>query len=89
MWSGEGNRSAHTDIKFEIQFVSPPKILTSISLMDASTANFLRYSLNTENVSVDGFTVKFSTWLDTKFARIWVEWIAIGEYRDPNDWFDL
>ncbi len=86
MWAGTGDRSLIHNVSFTADFVSPPSVQTSITLMDAASDQHLRYILNAENISENDFDIVFKTWLDSRFARVWVSWIAIGKVRDPDMW---
>lgn len=86
MWAGTGEREVRHKITFDTEFIDSPSIQISITLMDADTNQHLRYSINSENITVSAFEIVFKTWSDSRFARLWVNWMAIGERRDPKMW---
>ncbi len=88
MWAGEGERSVSQTVKFWRPFIQPPKVQLSVSLMDARTEVMIRYSLSTQNVTAEQFDAVFSTWGDSKFARIGVDWMAVGMSIRDEYWVD-
>ena len=59
---------------------------TSISLWDADTRAAIRAEVVAENVTEQGCDLVFRTWGDTRFARLRLAWMAIGELVDPEEW---
>jgi len=55
-------------------------------MWDISNTAFARVDLRAEEVTEEGFVIAFTTWGDTKIARIRVSWTAIGELRHVDDW---
>ena len=78
MWCGTGKRWARTVINFESAFDTVPRVQLSIAMIDADSSRNLRFELNAEDVTVDGFTAVAHTWNDTRIGRLQVNWTAIG-----------
>lgn len=86
MWAGKGERSIRHRVQFNIEFMKSPIVQIAITFMDADSNQHLRYMLIADNVSKNNFDIVFKTWSDSRFARVWVNWTAIGEKRDPQMW---
>ncbi len=86
MWTGTGPREKRRAIQFSESYRSPPSVQASISLWDADTNAAIRAEIVAENVTEHGCELVFRTWGDTRFARLRVAWIAIGELHDPEEW---
>ena len=86
MWSGEGERQKSVDVTFSEPFLTPPVIHIGFSLWDMSNDANTRVDLKSENITGDGFTIIFTTWGDTKVARMRANWMAIGEVEDEEIW---
>ncbi|MCP5073307.1 MAG: hypothetical protein GY947_08435 [Rhodobacteraceae bacterium] len=78
MWSGEGDREVRVPVQFVAPFQKPPHITIGLSGIDASRAQNLRFNITAEEVTRDGFVIRFITWDDTKIARASATWSAIG-----------
>lgn len=78
MWAGEGDRYVRVPIAFAAPFQKPPHITVGICGIDASRDQNLRFNITAEDVTREGFTLKFVTWDDTKIARASANWSAIG-----------
>lgn len=86
MWVGTGPREVRHRIRFAERFAAAPAVMVGISLWDVDTATNLRADLRAEAVAVDGFTLVFRTWGDSRLARLRAEWTAIGALRDDDLW---
>lgn len=86
MWTETGPRAAHTRITFTQPFKTIPAVHVSLSMWDMHQTTNARADISAEEVSVDGFTVVFKTWGDTKVARARAAWLAIGEAVHADDW---
>ncbi len=86
MWTGNGARERKVAVKFSEPFLSPPTVHTGFALWDISNAAGTRVDLATESITKLGFTIRFTTWGDTKIARMRVNWMAIGEVEDSDLW---
>ena len=78
MWTGEGDRSVRVPVAFAAPFQKPPHITIGISGIDASRAQNLRFNIQAEEITREGFILSFVTWDDTKIARASASWSAIG-----------
>lgn len=86
MWSGVGPRECRKSVRFGESFRHPPAVQASVSLWDVDTKVMMRADLSTDRITRDGFDLVFSTWGDSRFARIRVSWMAIGEASHDDDW---
>lgn len=89
MWFGSGDREVVEYVRFDKPFTRSPYVALTITQMDTDTSRYLRYELFAKNIRPDGFDVSFKTWSDSRFARISVHWIAMGERTDPDLWHDI
>ena len=67
------------DVDFEIPFEKIPQVFLSVTQIDADKESNLRYNVEAISISRDGFTIKVSTWADSKIFSISGFWIALGE----------
>ena len=74
-----GERSMTLDVDFEIPFEKIPQVFLSVTQIDADKESNLRYNVEAISISRDGFTIKVSTWADSKIFSISGFWIALGE----------
>lgn len=86
MWTGEGNRERRKKVTFSEAFKSPPAVTCSVSLWDVDYSTNIRSDLYALNITEKDFEIVFSTWDNTRIARIRVSWMAIGEMRDEDEW---
>jgi hypothetical protein len=78
LYSGIGERSYTTAVKFDSPFRVPPKVSLAISGQDVDESKNNRLHLVAENITVDGFDLVYKTWSDTVLYRVWATWTAIG-----------
>lgn len=76
---GEGDRQTNLEVKFKKPFSSKPKIVLSVTRIDASNDENLRYELAPSFVSNDGFLIKAKTWDKSKVYTIKGTWMAIAQ----------
>lgn len=86
MWTGNGPRQLRRHMMFDEPFTASPVVSVAISMWDMSNAANGRADIKAEDVTAGGFSIVFSTWGDTKVARIRVAWTAIGPARDDEMW---
>ena len=86
MWTGEGQRERRKQIAFSEPFRSPPTVQTSISLWDVASSTAVRADISAQAITTEGFEIVFSTWGDTRVARVRISWTAIGELHFSDDW---
>jgi hypothetical protein len=86
MWTGDGSRQRHRDVRFSEPFLLPPSVHVSMSLWDMDSATNARADVAAEKITEKGFRVIFRTWGDTRVARVRVRWMAIGEVTYEDDW---
>ena len=86
MWTGKGSRSRHKAVKFAEPFRNEPVVHVALSLWDVDSDTNVRAELRAEDITECGFNLVFSTWGDTRVARVRISWLAIGEMPHPDDW---
>ena len=86
MWTGRGQRERRREIKFSEPFRTVPTVQLSISMWDVDNDTPSRADVSAEDVTLDGFTLVFKTWGDTRVARVRASWMAMGEVRQEDDW---
>ncbi|MEE2862078.1 MAG: H-type lectin domain-containing protein [Paracoccus sp. (in: a-proteobacteria)] len=85
MWTGDGVRMTRQHVTFEERFLTSPVVHLGIGMWDLDSDRNQRGDLRVENVTPSGFDLVFSTWGDTRVARLRVQWIAIGALPDEQD----
>lgn len=71
-----GDRSMTIDVSFDTPFEVKPDIIIGVTMLDANTKTNIRYNVSHMSVSRDGFTIKVSTWAESKIFGIGGFWIA-------------
>jgi hypothetical protein len=71
-----GERSTTLEVTFEKPFDKKPKVVLAADFLDTDTKTNLRYKIEAISISRDGFTIKVSTWADTKIFGIGGNWLA-------------
>ncbi|MDR3627857.1 MAG: H-type lectin domain-containing protein [Ignavibacteriaceae bacterium] len=71
-----GDRSITIEVTFDKPFDKKPTVVLSVTHLDADTKTTVRYDVVASSVSRDGFTIKISTWSETKIFGIGGSWIA-------------
>lgn len=74
-----GERAMTIEVDFKNPFEVKPKVMLSVSQLDADKAFNSRYNVEVISVSRDGFTVKIRTWSDSKIYSISGYWLAYTE----------
>ncbi|HKI79457.1 MAG TPA: H-type lectin domain-containing protein [Ignavibacteriaceae bacterium] len=75
---GTGERTYLVEVNFPAPFDKKPKIVLSVSNIDADGQFNTRYKVEAFSVGRDNFTIKISTWGDSKIFGIGGGWIAFG-----------
>ena len=65
-------------VRFDRAFNAVPVVHIGIAGFDISDKDCARLSASVANISVGGFEIVLSTWLNTQLWRVDVSWIAIG-----------
>jgi len=86
MWTGTGPREAWHQVRFADKYRTPPVVHVSLSMWDMDISTNHRVDLAARNVRRDGFELVFTTWEDSKIARVRADWMAIGELLHEDDW---
>lgn len=74
-----GARSMTIEVTFPNPYEVKPKVMLSVTQIDGDKAFNQRYNVEVLSVSRDGFTVKISTWADSKIYSISGYWLAYTE----------
>ncbi len=74
-----GERTVTLEISFSNHFKIKPNIFLSLTQLDASNEANLRYKAEAISVTRDGFTLKISTWADTKIFSLSGYWLAYSD----------
>jgi hypothetical protein len=74
-----GERSTTLEVNFTKPYDVKPKVIVSVSQLDADKGFNSRYNVEVLSVSRDGFTVKVKTWADSKIYSIGGYWLAYTE----------
>ena len=86
MWTGSGPREVRQMQVFNEPFLGPPSVMVGVSMWDIDHNTNSRVSISAENITATGFEIVFSTWSDSRIARIRADWMAIGQARDDEAW---
>lgn len=86
MWTGSGARERRSQVTFDEAFRSRPVVHVSLSLWDMDQDANVRADISADKVTETGFELVFRTWGDTKIARVRMNWMAIGEAANEDDW---
>ncbi len=86
MWSGEGDRVRRVRVNFTEPFLTPPMVQVGFTLWDISNTANTRVDLRSDAVTETHFDIVFTTWGDTKIARMHANWFAIGDVNDDEVW---
>jgi H-type lectin domain len=71
-----GPRTFLLEVNFLNPFESRPEVLVTVNVLDADKATNVRYNVEATAISRDGFTVKITTWDDSRIYGIGGNWIA-------------
>lgn len=74
-----GERSTTIEIDYPKPYDVKPKVIVSVTQLDADKGFNSRYNVEVLSVSRDGFTVKIKTWADSKIFSISGYWLAFAE----------
>ncbi|KAG6377579.1 hypothetical protein JVT61DRAFT_15397 [Boletus reticuloceps] len=84
--TGEHMRESHNPstvrINFERPFVTPPKVVVFLNLIDLDNNYSWRLSVSASNIDRSGFTLHIETWGDTILYYARACWIAYPEDRE-------
>lgn len=75
----QGERSYLIEITFPKPFDTKPVVVLTVTMVDADKGTNTRYSVEPVSISRDGFTVKVTTWSDSKLFGVAGSWIAYSE----------
>jgi hypothetical protein len=77
--SNNGERALTIELAFKKPYDVKPKVMISVTQIDADKGFNSRYNVEVLSVSRDGFTVKIRTWADSKIFSISGYWLAYTE----------
>lgn len=86
MWTGEGPRQIRMPVAFSDAFGGDPVVQVSVSMFDASSGANIRFDIQAEGITPQGFDIVFRTWGDSKVARVRAQWQAIGTLTTEEVW---
>lgn len=86
MWTGSGDRERRRTIVFAQPFSEAPMVHVSLSLWDMDSGANSRVEVRADKIRDDRFDVVFSTWGDSRVARVHIAWLAIGAVKTEDDW---
>ncbi|MCK0139556.1 H-type lectin domain-containing protein [Aliiroseovarius sp. F47248L] len=86
MWTGNGARQLVIPVGFSDRFLSAPSVHVSVSMWDLDKRTNARADISAAAITETGFQIIFRTWGDTRVARMRVDWIAMGEVSNDEDW---
>lgn len=73
---GTGERVITLEVEFPKPFEKKPTVVIAVNHVDADKTTNLRYSVQATSISRDGFTLRISTWGDTKIFGLGGFWVA-------------
>jgi hypothetical protein len=77
--SNNGERAITIELVFKKPYEVKPKVMLSVTQIDADKGFNNRYNVEVLSVSRDGFTAKIRTWADSKIYSISGYWLAYTE----------
>ena len=86
MWTGHGARERRIPVVFSEPFLDVPAVHVGLSLSDIDSGPHQRIEILAEKVTRVGFDLVFRTWGDSRVARVRMNWTAIGELANDDDW---
>jgi len=73
-----GERTVMVEIKFNQKFTTKPHVLVSITKIDASKDQNLRFSVEVAIVTTEELIIKVKTWAETQIHSIGGKWLAVA-----------
>ncbi|VUC26769.1 unnamed protein product [Clonostachys rosea] len=81
-YSGDNDqRSSSQEIVFDREYAKKPTVLVWLSTIDSSKEMPHRFEVLAEDVTTRGFTMRFRTWLGSKFFGYAASWVAFSADR--------
>uniref|UniRef100_A0A0B7JME5 H-type lectin domain-containing protein n=1 Tax=Bionectria ochroleuca TaxID=29856 RepID=A0A0B7JME5_BIOOC len=74
-------RSCRQEIVFDREYSKKPTVLVWLSSIDSSKETTHRFEVLAEDVTTRGFTMRFRTWLGSKFFGYAASWVAFSADR--------
>jgi hypothetical protein len=77
--TGSGERIFRRPVTFSPAFNSAPRVVTTISLLDAGINSGIRFSVYPENIGPGGFDFVIRTWSSSIVIAVAGYWVAIAQ----------
>ncbi len=74
-----GERTTSIEVTFDKPFDKKPKVVLSTVMLDADNKANVRYKIEANSVSRDGFMIKVTSWADSKIFNIGGSWLAYAD----------
>jgi hypothetical protein len=75
--TGGGDRYYDKVITFQVPLSTPPLVQVNLVKVDADKQFNLRVEVLVQGITINGFTLRFHTWADTKLYSVKANWIAV------------
>jgi len=75
----QGKRSVDYEINFTKPFDKKPKVILTVTLLDAERSTQARFNVVAKGISRDGFVLQAEVWGDTQLNAIGGYWMAHTE----------
>lgn len=75
----KGTRTFDMDINFDKSFGEMPNVFVSVTTVDADVKDNVRFKVEARGQSRDGFTIKVTTWGESKIFGIGGNWLAYSK----------
>ncbi len=79
LYSGQGQRWMFFKFCFRSPFTMIPKLLLDVTTVDADIEQNVQYNLSLQDVTRDGFTLRFQTWGTSAIASADIVWVAMSQ----------
>lgn len=86
LWTGDGPREVRRVVQFATPYRDLPRVMAFVQMWDISNTANARVDVQVDDITVEGFTLIFRTWLDTRVARVRIGWMSFGELPHDDDW---
>lgn len=77
--TNSGERTMTIEVNYKNPYDVKPKVMLSVTQIDADKGFNNRYNVEVLSVSRDGFTIKIRTWADSKVYSISGYWLSYTE----------
>jgi len=77
---GSGERFVDIYQKFDNIFSKTPKVIVTLSRLDASVGTDVRIAVTARDIDSNSFNLRILTWSDTLIYGVDASWIATDDY---------